>query len=103
MRAADLQRCGGLFQIQPIIYDRFRIAGTPPPRTWEGGWAEKTRREVQPTDTIPSLRPLVSAEDQKINAAVNHIDGKNTYPLRGIDNKDYVAFTTQTAQRHAHP
>src|SRR5437660_1046193 len=98
MRAADLQRCGSFFQIKSIIHDSFRIVYAPPPRHRERGWIEEARRDIQGADTISSLRPLVTAEDEKIDSASNHIDGKNTHSLRGIDDQNKVIATTPAAQ-----
>src|SRR5439155_1845741 len=98
MRAANLKCCGSFFQIQPIVYDGLRIANAPPPRSRERGWVEEARRDVQATDTISSLRPLVSTEDQKINTAVNHVNRKDTHSLSTINDKGQVVFTTQSPQ-----
>src|SRR5207247_11392484 len=59
---------------------------------------DTSQRDIQATDTISGLRPLVSAEDKKIDTAVNHVNGENTHSLRGINDKNQVAFTTQSAQ-----
>src|SRR5437016_6345730 len=98
MRAPNFKRCGSFFQVQPIIYDSFRIAYAPPPRHRKRGWIEEARRDIQAADTISSLRPLVSAEDEKIDSAVNHVNGENTHSLRGIDDENQFAITTQSAQ-----
>src|SRR5881396_3645220 len=94
MRAADLQRCGSFFQIKPIIHDSFRIAYAPPPRLRERGWIEEARRDIQGADTISSLRPLVTAEDEKIDAASNHVNGETPIPC--------VASTTKIRLRSRH-
>src|SRR6266566_5792183 len=98
MRAPNLKRCGSFFQIQPIIHDSFRIACAPPPRHRKRSWIEEARRDIQAADTISSLRPLVTAENEKINTAVNNVNGKNAHSLRGINDRNQVAFTTQSAQ-----
>src|SRR5437763_7654614 len=90
--AADLQRRSRLLQIQPIVYDTLRVADTPPPRNWEALGIQKTRADVETTYAVPSLRPLVSAENQKVDTAGDRIDRKHAHPLRCIYDKNQVAF-----------
>src|SRR5438067_2325583 len=98
MGTADLQRGGRFLQIQTIIDHGLWVARTPPPCNWEALGFQKPRGDVHPADTISSLCPLVSAENQEIYAAVNHVDGKHSHPLGGVDNKNQVAFPAQSAQ-----
>src|SRR5213594_1764513 len=97
MRATDFKRSGCLLQIQTVIDHRLWIADTPPACNRKRTGVEESRRDVQAAHAITRLGPLISAENQEVDTAGNHVDGKDTHALSGIDHENQFPLTTQTA------
>src|SRR5207253_4102800 len=100
MRASDFERRGRFFQVQTIIDYRFGIADTPPTGNRETLDIEKAWRDVQAADTVAGLGPFVSAENQEIDTAGKHVNGKDAHALCRINHKNQFAFTTKSTQRY---